>query len=281
MEQIEVPTQVNSLSFKISLDIVDDINRAEMEFQKLYSSLFTGILHFLSYGKAFITKYGVSPDALVQIAFQVTQFKIFGKLGSTYESALTKKYYHGRTECMRPVTNEMLAFVTCLCNPGSTASEQLQLFTQAAKAHVNKVALCKTGEGVDRHLYGMQNLAKQLEQRLPNYSIPDIYTDVAWSKLRHDYLSTSNCGGYSLSSFGFGPVVPDGLGIDYIIKDKCMHFHVTAFSERPTKKFVKFMEQSLLEIGQLLVSSTPFTLRTNLNYRENERMNEFNNERKI
>jgi hypothetical protein len=36
---------------------------------------------------------------------------------------------------------------------------------------------------------------------------------------------------------------------------------VTAFSERPTKKFVKFMEQSLLELGQLLVSSSPFTIK--------------------
>lgn len=29
------------------------------------------------------------------------------QLGSTYESAMTKKFYHGRTECMRSVTNEV------------------------------------------------------------------------------------------------------------------------------------------------------------------------------
>jgi hypothetical protein len=40
----------------------------------------------------------------------------------------------------------------------------------------------------------------------------------SWARLRHDVLSTSNCGGYSLSSFGFGPVVPEGLGVGYIIK---------------------------------------------------------------
>lgn len=36
--------------------------------------------------------------------------------------------------------------------------------------------------------------------------------------MTHNILSTSNCGNPSLRLFGFGPVVPDGFGIGYLIK---------------------------------------------------------------
>lgn len=114
-----------------------------------------------------------------------------------------------------------------MADPASTALEQQRLVKIACDAHVKRVSLAKKGQGVDRHLYGMHSLAKQMQVRIPKYHIPEIFTgivfiysitfylDVAWSRLRYDILSTSNCGGYSLSSFGFGPVVPDGWG--YII----------------------------------------------------------------
>jgi carnitine O-acetyltransferase len=78
--------------------------------------------------------------------------------------------------------------------------------------------------------------------------------------LRYDTLSTSNCGGYSLSSFGFGPVVPDGWGIGYIIKDKCMHFHITNYNEEMCKLFVKQVEKALLDVAKLVTNGEPIRL---------------------
>lgn len=145
-----------------------------------------------------------------------------------------------------------------------------------------KVGLAKNGLGVDRHLTGLLNLARENQRRYAGYEVPEIFKDIAWARLRYDMMSTSNCGGYALSSFGFGtlshtaslltsgPVVPEGFGIGYIIKDNCMHFNVTRFlSSRYSlsyslPSFIKgnaraysaLLEQSLYDLGQLLVNGT-------------------------
>src|SRR6185436_19987611 len=50
--------------------------------------------------------------------------------------------------------------------------------------------------------------------------IPSIYKDSGWQTLNHTVISTSNCGNPALRLFGFGPVVADGFGIGYIIKEE-------------------------------------------------------------
>ena len=41
----------------------------------------------------------------------------------------------------------------------------------------------KEGLGVDRHLFGLKQLAYHKQQRLPNYKIPAIFTDKSYSTL--------------------------------------------------------------------------------------------------
>ena len=49
-------------------------------------------------------------------------------------------------------------------------------------------------KGVDRHLYGMHWLAKQSQERIPGYQIPDIFRDSMYTRMRTDVMNTSNCG---------------------------------------------------------------------------------------
>eukprot|EP01126_Amoeba_proteus_P047275 TRINITY_DN5387_c0_g1_i3.p1 TRINITY_DN5387_c0_g1~~TRINITY_DN5387_c0_g1_i3.p1 ORF type:complete len:653 (-),score=120.36 TRINITY_DN5387_c0_g1_i3:87-1976(-) len=255
-----VTSSLNKLDFILTEDIVEAIENATMQFQKLAGTCHTNILHFTPYGRSFISKSKLSPDALVQACFHIAEFKLTGKIGSTYESAMTKKFYHGRTECMRVVTNELVDFLNIIADPSSVAIDQQKMLKIAIKSHVKRVQEAKSGQGVDRHLWGMNQIAKQRQIRLPGYSVPDIFSDVAWSRLRYDTLSTSNCGGYSLSSFGFGPVVPDGWGIGYIIKDKCMHFHVTNYDEKMCKTFVNYLEQALVDVAKLMTNGEPIRI---------------------
>uniref|UniRef100_A0A6B2KZV3 Choline/carnitine acyltransferase domain-containing protein n=1 Tax=Arcella intermedia TaxID=1963864 RepID=A0A6B2KZV3_9EUKA len=251
------PPLVNKLNFTITQDIRSDIDKATVEFNKLASACNTSILHFVTYSKSFLVKYKLSPDAFIQMAFQLTYYRLMGTVGSTYESAMTKKYYHGRTECMRSLVNEAMTFLKVFTDPSSTALDQIQALRVACTAHANKVRLAKNGDGVDRHLYGLFNLAKQQQKRLPGYRIPEIFEDVAYARMRYDVMSTSNCGGYALSSFGFGPVVPDGFGLGYILKDKCMHFHITNYEKEKTVRFQALLERSLMEMGELIKSGIP------------------------
>lgn len=68
-------------------------------------------LVFGDYGKGLIKKFGVSPDAFVQMAIQLAYYKMYGTCRPTYESSQTRKYAFGRTETTRSVSNESVAWV--------------------------------------------------------------------------------------------------------------------------------------------------------------------------
>jgi hypothetical protein len=69
--------------------------------------------------------------------------------------------------------------------------------------------------------------------------------------LNHTILSTSNCGNPSLRLFGFGPVVQDGFGIGYIIRDNGVQYSISS-KHRQTKRYASTLNQTLIDMGKLL-----------------------------
>ena len=118
--------------------------------------------------------------------------------------------------------------------------------------HSQLVKECAKGRGVDRHLFALKCIAEKY-----NVDVPPFFRSMAWKVLNHTILSTSNCGNPSLALFGFGPVVPDGLGIGYIIKDTCIHYSISS-KHRQTTRFALTLESVLKDMAKLLqpISST-------------------------
>jgi hypothetical protein len=53
----------------------------------------------------------VSPDGFLQMSFQLAYARVYGgRTVSTYESASTAAFKHGRTECIRSASNDSAAF---------------------------------------------------------------------------------------------------------------------------------------------------------------------------
>lgn len=52
-----------------------------------------------------------SPDAYIQVALQLTYYRLENKLALTYEASTTRLYLLGRTETVRSLTNEAADFV--------------------------------------------------------------------------------------------------------------------------------------------------------------------------
>jgi len=65
------------------------------------------------------------------------------------------------------------------------------------------------GQGFDRHLLGLKQIAEQ--QR--GGALPELYRDPSYSKLNHIILSTSTLPDPAVQLGAFAPVVPDGFGI--------------------------------------------------------------------
>ena len=162
---------------------------------------------------------------------------------------------------LRSVTDSSLEFVRGLVDNNNnnnndskktlSIKQKAQLLRNACKAHTKRTRECSTGQGVDRHMFGLWNLARAKQRRLPGYLMPKIFTDPIYSSLMTSFLSTSNCGSKAVSMFGFAPVTATGLGVGYVIHDDGMQIAVSSF-QNEAKIYVKLLEESLVEMYEIL-----------------------------
>lgn len=112
-------------------------------------------LEFKKYGSSTIKKMKYSPDAFVQMAFQATYYALYGKVECTYEPAMTKQFFHGRTEAIRTVSQESNNFVRKFFDLQVENKVKLQFLLDACKKHSEQTKMALTGNGIDRHLYAL------------------------------------------------------------------------------------------------------------------------------
>eukprot|EP01116_Phalansterium_solitarium_P011813 TRINITY_DN27609_c0_g1_i1.p1 TRINITY_DN27609_c0_g1~~TRINITY_DN27609_c0_g1_i1.p1 ORF type:complete len:752 (-),score=261.05 TRINITY_DN27609_c0_g1_i1:208-2463(-) len=257
----------NKLAWHLDEEVEDAIVSAYEFFREQILENETQTLEFKHFGGNFIKGENLSPDAFVQLAMQLTYFKMFGRCDATYESASTRQFLHGRTETVRSATREAVAFVGATRQPIVAADAQMpaQLvrLREACNAHVKYMRDAKDGRGVDRHLFGLRMIYESQHASL-DFEKPAIFQDPAYRKSSHWNLSTSHCGSATLALFGFGPVVPDGFGIGYMIKNNEIDFNVTAkYPNGCTSSaiFVALLELSLLEMRAVLLSDPKYLVR--------------------
>ncbi|KAK9449894.1 uncharacterized protein V1518DRAFT_414993 [Limtongia smithiae] len=244
------------------------------------------VLEFNHYGQNYIKNAGFSPDAFVQMAFQAAYYALYGSVECTYEPAMTKYFLHGRTEAIRTVSDESVAFVRKFCED-APAKVKVEYLRRACEKHVATTRMCSKGLGQDRHLYALYCMHQRYYEDLDASSastaeaaeaasdngedeilststtsqigfasgpeMPAIFADKGWDKLNTTIISTSNCGNPSLRLFGFGPVSQDGFGIGYIIKNDAISICASS-KHRQTRRFLDTLSTYLLEIRSLMRS---------------------------
>jgi carnitine O-acetyltransferase len=235
---------------RINFDLPDSVRRkiyfAETALGDQIVACELYVLEFSDYGKVFITSNKMSPDSYIQMSMMLAYYQLYGRMVCAYEPVLTKSFYHGRTEAMRPATTEAKRLCEVFCNPKAGPREKLAALRDATRVHSQRVKECAGGKGVDRHLFALKCIAEK--DGLP---VPAFFRSQPWTKLNHTVLSTSNCGNPALAHFGFGPVVPDGLGIGYIIKDTSVHYTISS-KHRQTTRYALTLESVLREMAKLL-----------------------------
>lgn len=149
---------VNTTPRKLEWDMLPELSIAvrfaETRLADLIEQNEFQCLDFGSYGKNFITSMGFSPDAFVQMAFQAAYYGLYGKAECTYEPAMTKVYLHGRTEAIRPVTDESTDFVQTFW-ADHPIEHKVDSLRAACQKHVKLTKECAKAEGCDRHLYAL------------------------------------------------------------------------------------------------------------------------------
>lgn len=229
------------------------IEKAKQDFITLVNDHSLNVQSFRGYGSSYIKKAGYSPDAYVQMAIQLAVYRLFEKQAGTYEATQMRPYLHGRTETTRSVSPESEAFVKCMGltpkrdeNDPEARKVKINLLGEAVKAHVKYIVAAGKGKGVDRHFLGMSMLVADNEEA------PDLYSHPLFIRSKTWRVSTSHLTHPKFENWGFGEVVPDGVGVGYGVKSDCCIFNITARKEHDwTERLCHLLEEALLEM-QLL-----------------------------
>lgn len=146
----------------------------------------------------------------------------------------------------------LLRIFQIFCNKSASCEEKAEAMQLATKVHSQLVKECARGKGVDRHLFALKCIAERRGEPIP------LFDSTAWKVLNYTVLSTSNCGNPSLRLFGFGPVVPDGFGVGYIIKERSIYYSISS-KHRQTSRYARTLEVTLRDMAATLQSQTQST----------------------
>lgn len=150
----DVSTTPHKLEWDMVPELSTAIRFAETRLADLIQQNEFATLDFAHYGKNFMTSMGFSPDAFVQMAFQAAYYGLYGRMECVYEPAMTKIYYHGRTEAIRPVTKESTEFVRLFWGENPPA-QKIEALKKACQRHTEITRDCAKAQGQDRHLYAL------------------------------------------------------------------------------------------------------------------------------
>ncbi|HEX5563409.1 MAG TPA: choline/carnitine O-acyltransferase [Sporosarcina sp.] len=215
---------VSLLEWTINDLIKTVLRRLEKQFEKAKEEYDLNLLEFNEFGAGEIKRLGISPDAFFHMALQIAQYRTFDAIRSTYEPVAVRFFNEGRTECARAASNEKSALVMALESGDESNAALYELMKQASDAHSRRLKECQQGRGVERHMYGLLQMAKMHGMS----ELPELFKDTGYTTLRHDFLSTSGLSIPQVKSWIFGPVVADGYGIGYSIVDDHISINISS-----------------------------------------------------
>ncbi|XP_039300623.1 LOW QUALITY PROTEIN: choline O-acetyltransferase, partial [Nilaparvata lugens] len=204
----ETTEHLQQLQWTIQPALKKHIREASQSLNNLVEDLDLYIYRFAGYGKNFIKKCAVSPDAYIQLALQLTYHKMYGRLTATYESASTRRFRLGRVDCIRSASAEAAEWTRAMnqqnsaddsetqvsdpLQPGKRVTfnlfsekEKLTLFDAAVKKQTEIMIENILGDGIDCHLLGLREQSKLLDQPM------DLFKDESYRIANHFALSTS------------------------------------------------------------------------------------------
>lgn len=108
---LEEPTR---LELKVDDKIIQEIKTARESYKMMCDTIEITYRVFKEYGRSVSAKHQIHPEAYIQTAIQLAYYRMHGRPASTYCTATTRKFYHGRTETCRPCVQESVDFAKAM-----------------------------------------------------------------------------------------------------------------------------------------------------------------------
>lgn len=229
-----------------------DITEAVNTYQTTVNSLQMHYMKYFDMNKVTCKKHRVSPDAIMQLGFQLAYLKQHGEYVGAYESCSTAAFRHGRTETVRPVTLISKSFCDAIQSKSLSlsTSDLRNLIVKCSTRHGELIKEAAMGQGFDRHLFGLKHIAQ-----LNKISVDPIYEHEAYKKINCNILSSSTLTSVGLLAGAFGPVEQNGYGIGYNIQEEFLGTIVTSYKgQRNGSEFIDCLKEAYEDIRKILES---------------------------
>ncbi|CAN9514223.1 unnamed protein product [Ophioblennius macclurei] len=241
------------LIFTVDEKARSDISQARQQFLQSAQDLQIVCYAFTSFGKAAIKQTKLHPDTFVQLAMQLSYYRLHKQAGSCYETAMTRKYYHGRTETMRSCTQEAVDFCKAMLDPTADAHSKRKAMLLAFNKHNKLMAEAQEGRGFDRHLLGLYLISK--EEGLPT---PELFMDPLYAKSGGggNFVLSSSLVGYTTVLGAVAPMVHHGYGFFYRIRDDRIVISISAWKSCHETDAVTLFNQFSSSLHEMLRLAT-------------------------
>ncbi|GMI44522.1 hypothetical protein TrCOL_g1510 [Triparma columacea] len=234
---------VERLEWGFGAEVEEELRKAKAEVEGNCGGCESSFLDFDMFGKGEIKKWKVSPDAALQMSYQLAYSHLHPSSPPvTYESCATRSFFRGRTETIRSLSVASASFVQTMREQGSSREARRDAFVKACGRHIELAKEAKGGMGVDRIFLAMRKAGGH----------PFFETET-FKKSANFVLSTSNVTSTYLDRFGFGAVTGEGYGLGYLVHEDNVPINITAFGGggTNTRAMKKAIKGGMVEIKDL------------------------------
>ncbi|PIC17331.1 hypothetical protein B9Z55_023611 [Caenorhabditis nigoni] len=250
---------VEKVEFLLTGSVSSRIAETEKQFFALSSRINVNVYHYSNFGATFCKSKKLYADTIIQIALQMAYLKTHNKLAPIYETASTRKFYHGRTETVRSLTPDLAKYLEA-CENSATNETIKTLFFDAYNSHNTLMDAARDGKGIDRHFLGLRMSQLALESYGEKITIPFL-DDPSYSASGGNgnfLLSTSFLGYTENGCFGYVvPMCKDGYGAFYRINASRFTFTLSNYFDDATNgdEFRENLEYSLDFIKNVILTN--------------------------
>lgn len=238
-----------ALTFDIDPIVVEETEIAKKVLEDIFEDNKTAVVTCTDMGANQIKKCGMGPDTFMQVAIQLAYgLDQQGAVPPTYETATTRAFLHGRTECIRSQSSHSKKLVELVRSGSASPAELKKAAIEAGKAHRWYITLSSKGRGADRHMLMLRVLASKLGEELH-----PIYNDPLFVRAGSFELSTSQLPWACQDHVGFGAPFPNAYGACYrFMPDEIVVFVSARERSCPSKNAQRFARRIDLAIHQLV-----------------------------
>ncbi|SMN20872.1 similar to Saccharomyces cerevisiae YER024W YAT2 Carnitine acetyltransferase [Maudiozyma saulgeensis] len=230
-------SQIKNIVFKIDWSFSNILNThvhlSETKLADLISK--HDIIHAsVPFGRRSALRLGIQPDSMIQVALQIAHYSLYGKMVFSLEPISTRRFRNSRSSFINVQTQELLELCQLFISNSINGPGKLEKFLNTCDSHSQNIRKAKAGSSYEKHF----NALKYLYKFHDHYGIDldeddkkiaaNLFDNSIIAPFSQPELIVANCGNSATTTFGITPVVPQGFGIGYIIKDDQCDITVTS-----------------------------------------------------